>query len=59
MCGFSRQVGESHAQPKLQRPVATLWKHQQEEVEARAQTEGAVWQEEVARAKKRVQAART
>ena len=58
VCTFSRQVGESQAQPKLQRLVATLRKRQQEEVEARAQTEAAVWQEEVARAKKRVQAAR-
>ena len=58
VCGFSRQVGELQAQPKLQRLVATLRKRQQEEVEARAQTEGAVWQEKVAQAKKRVQAAR-
>ena len=58
MCAFSKQVGESQAQPKLQRVVATLRKRQQEKVEARAQTEGAVWQEEVAWAKMRVQGAR-
>ena len=58
MCGLNRQLGQSQAQPKLQRLVAALRKRQQEEVEARAQTEGAVWQEEVAQAKKRVQAAR-
>ena len=55
---LSRQVGESQAQLKLQKLVATMIKRQQEEVKARAQTEGAVWQEEVAQAKKRVQAAR-
>ena len=58
MCGFSRQVGETQAQPKLQRLVATLEKRQQQGVEARAQTEGAEWQEKAAQAKKRVQAAR-
>ena len=58
VCGFSRHVGESQAQPKLQRRVATVRKHQQEEVEVRAHTEGAVSQKEVAWAKKRVQAAR-
>ena len=58
MCGFSRRVGESQAQPKVQRLVATLRKRQQEEVEARARAEGAVWQEEVAQTKKRVQAIR-
>ena len=58
VCGFSRRVGESQAQPKLQRLVATLRKRQQEEVEARAQAEGAGWQEEVAQAKTRVQATR-
>ena len=58
MCGFSRQVGESQAPPKLQRLVATLTKRQQEEVEVRAQTKGAVRQEQVVPAKKRVQAAR-
>ena len=52
-----RQVGESQAQPKLQRLVATLRKRQQEEVEGRAQAEGAEWQAEVAQAKKWVQAA--
>ena len=58
VCGFNIQEGESQAQPKLQRLVATLRKRQQEEVEARAQAEGAEWQAEVAHAKKRVQAAR-
>ena len=58
MCGFSRQVGESQAQPKLRQLVATLTKRQQEEVGPRAQTEGAMWQEEVAQAKKGVRAAR-
>ena len=58
MCGFSRQAGESQAQPKLQRLLATLRKGQQEEVEARAGTEGAVWQEEVPRGEKRVRVAR-
>ena len=51
-------MGESQAQPKLQRLVATLRKRQQEEVDTRAQAEGAEWQAEVAQAKKRVQAAR-
>ena len=58
MCGFNRRVGESQAQPKLQQLVATLRKGQQEEVEARPKAEGARWQDEVARVKKRVQAAR-
>ena len=58
VCGFNRQEGESQAQPKLQRLVATLRKRQHEEVEARAQAEGAEWQAEVAQAKKRVRAAR-
>ena len=58
VCGFNRQVEESQAQPKLQRLVATLRKRQQEDVEARAQAEGAGWQNDVARARKRVQAAR-
>ena len=58
VCGFNRQEGESQAQPKLQRLVATLRKQQQEEVEARAQAEGAEWQAELAQAKKRAQAAR-
>ena len=51
-------MGESQAQPKLQQLVATVRKRQQEEVEARVRAEGAVWQEEVAQAKKREQAAR-
>ena len=58
VCGFNRHVGESQAQPKLQRLVATLRKRQQEEVKTRAQAGGAEWQAEVAHAKKRVQAAR-
>ena len=58
VCGFSRPLKELQTQPKLQRLVATLRKRQQEEVEARAQAEGAVWKEEVARAKKRAHAAR-
>ena len=58
VCGFNRQVGESQAWPKLQRLVATLRKRQREEIEARAQAEGAEWQADVAQAKKRVQAAR-
>ena len=41
VCGFNRQEGESQAQPKLQRLVATLRKQQHKEVEARAQAEGA------------------
>ena len=40
ICGFTKQGGESQAQPKLQRLVATLRKRQQEEVEARAREEG-------------------
>ena len=56
VCAFNRRVGESQAQPKLQRLVATLRKQQQEEVKARARAEGALWQEEVPQAKKRVQA---
>ena len=58
VCGFNKQEGESQAQPKLQRPVATLRKRQHKEVEARAQAEGAEWQTEVTRPKKRVGAAR-
>ena len=58
VCGFNRQVGELQAQPKLQRLVDTLGKRQREEIEGRAQAEGAEWQAEVAQAKKRVQAAR-
>ena len=58
VCGFSNQEGESQAQPKLQGLVATLRKRQHEEVEGRAQAEGAEWQTEVTQAKKRVQAAR-
>ena len=58
ICWFNRQVGGSQAQPKLQRLIATLRKRQQEEVEARAQAEGAEWQAEVAQAKRRVQVAR-
>ena len=41
VCGFTKLRGESQAQPKLQRLVATLRKRQHEEVEARAQEEGA------------------
>ena len=41
ICGFTKQGGESKAQPKLQRLVATLRKRQHEEVEARAREEGA------------------
>ena len=51
-------MGKSENQPKLQRLVVTLRKRQQEEVEARAQGEGAERKEEVARTKKRVQVAR-
>ena len=58
VCGFTKQGGETQAQPKLQRLVATLRKRQHGEVEARAQEEGAEWQTEVAQAKKRVRAAR-
>ena len=58
MCGFSRQVEGSQAHSKLQRLVATLRKRQQEEVQVRELTEGAVWHEKVAQANKRVQAAR-
>ena len=58
VCGFNKQEGESQAQPKLQRLVLTLRKRQHEEVEARAQAEGAEWQTEVTQAKKRVRAAR-
>ena len=58
VCGFNKQEGESQAQPKLQRLVATLWKRQHEEVGARAQAEGAEWQTEVTQARKRVRAAR-
>ena len=58
VCGFTKQGGESQAEPKLQRLVATLRKRQHEEVEARAQEEGAEWQTEVTQARKRVRAAR-
>ena len=58
ICGFTKQGGESQAQPKLQRLVATLRKRQQEEVEARAPEEGTEWQTEVTQAKKRVRTAR-
>ena len=58
ICGFTKQGGESQAQPKLQRLVATLRKRQHEEVEARAREEGAEWQTEVTQAKKRVRTAR-
>ena len=58
VCGFNKHEGESQAQRKLQRLVATLKKRQHEEVEARAQAEGAEWQTEVSQAKKRVRAAR-
>ena len=58
ICGFIKQGGESQAQPKLQRLVATLRKRQHEEVEARAPEEGAEWQTEVTQAKKRVRTAR-
>ena len=52
------QGGESQAQPKLQRLVATLRKRHQEEVEARAREDGAEWQTEVTQVKKRVRTAR-
>ena len=58
ICGFTKQGGESQAQPMLQRLVATLRKRQHEEVEARAREEGAEWQTEVTQAKKRVRTAR-
>ena len=58
ICGFTKQGGESQAQPTLQRLVATLRKRQHEEVEARAREEGAEWQTEVTQAKKRVRTAR-
>ena len=58
ICGFTKQGGESQAQPKLQRLVATLRKRQHEEVEARAREEEAEWQTEVTQAKKRVRTAR-
>ena len=58
ICGFTKQGGESQAQPKLQRLVATLRKRQHEEVEARAREEGTEWQTEVTQAKKRVQTAK-
>ena len=58
ICGFTKQGGESQAQPKLQRLVATLRKRQDEEVEARAREEGTEWQTEVTQAKKRVRTAR-
>ena len=57
VCGLNRREGESQAQPKLQRLIATLRKRPPEEVEARAQAEGAEWQAKVAHAMKRVQAA--
>ena len=58
ICGLTKQGGESQAQPKLQRLVATLRKRQHEEVEARAREEGAEWQTEVTQAEKRVRTAR-
>ena len=58
ICGFTKQAGESQAQPKLQRLVVTLWKRQHEEVQARVREEGAEWQTEVTQAKKRVRTAR-
>ena len=58
ICRFTKQGGESQAQPKLQRLVATLRKRQHEEVEARAREEGAEWQTEVTQATKRVRTAR-
>ena len=58
ICGFTKQGGESQAQPKLQRLVATLRKRQHEEVEARTREEGAEWQTEMTQAKKRVRTAR-
>ena len=58
ICGYTKQGGESQAQPKLQRLVATLRKRQHEEVEARAREGGAEWQAEVTQAKKRVRTAR-
>ena len=58
ICGLTKQGGESQAQPKLQRLVATLRKRQHEEVEARVREEGAEWQTEVTQAKKRVRTAR-
>ena len=58
ICGFTKQGGESQAQPKLQRLVATLRKRQHEEVDARAREEGAEWQTEVIQAKKKVRTAR-
>ena len=58
ICVFTKQGGESQAQPTLQRLVATLRNWQQEEVEARAREEGTEWQTEVTQAKKRVRTAR-
>ena len=58
ICGFTKQGGESQAQPKLQRLVPTLRKRQHEEVKARAQEEETEWQTEVTQAKKRVRTAR-
>ena len=58
VCGFSRPVGETQTQPKVQQLVAKPRKRQQEEVGVRKTTEDADRKEEVARAKKRVQAAR-
>ena len=57
VCGFSRPMGNSQPQPKRQQLVANLRKRQQE-VEARTKADGAKWKEELARARKRVQAAR-
>ena len=56
--GFTKQGGESQAQLKLQRLVATLRKRQHEEVEGMAQEERAEWQTEMTQAKKRVGTAR-
>ena len=58
ICGFTKQGGESQAQPKLQRLVAKLRKRHQEEVEAPAREEGTEWQTEVSQAKKMVRTAR-
>ena len=58
LCGFSRPVGETRTQPKLQQLVAKLRKRPREVVEVRAKAEGADRKEEVAEAKRRVQAAR-
>ena len=58
VCGFSRPVGATQTQQKLHQLVAKLRKRQKEKVEERAKAEGADCKEEVAQAKKRVQAAR-